>query len=147
VRQLAFLHGRRGELQGGQGIGPLQVREVGDELGIGQPCGELAQNGAHGHPGVADAGQPAHPSRVDGNPIAFTKRLAAADVSGSAGTVGDAYDNALPESVIGLFKTGLIKPRGPWRTAGRSSSPRWSTWTGSTRGGSTRPTETFRPQN
>jgi putative transposase len=32
-------------------------------------------------------------------------------------TVGDAYDNAPAESVIGLFKTELIKPRGPWRTA------------------------------
>ena len=49
--------------------------------------------------------------------IAFTERLAAAGVSGSVGTVGDAYDNALAESVIGLFKTELIKPRGPWRTA------------------------------
>ena len=38
-------------------------------------------------------------------------------ISGSVGTVGDAYDNALAESVIGLFKTELIKPRGPWRTA------------------------------
>jgi putative transposase len=49
--------------------------------------------------------------------VAFTERLAAAGVSGSVGTVGDAYDNALAESVIGLFKTELIKPRGPWRTA------------------------------
>ena len=49
--------------------------------------------------------------------IAFTERLVAAGVSGSVGTVGDAYDNALAESVIGLFKTELIKPRGPWRTA------------------------------
>ena len=49
--------------------------------------------------------------------IAFTERLAAAGVSGSVGTVGDAYDNALAESVIGLFKTELIKPHGPWRTA------------------------------
>ena len=39
-------------------------------------------------------------------------------VSASVGTVGDAYDNALAESVIGLFKTELIKPHGPWRTAG-----------------------------
>jgi putative transposase len=31
--------------------------------------------------------------------------------------VGDAYDNALAETVIGLFKTELIKPQGPWRTA------------------------------
>lgn len=37
-------------------------------------------------------------------------------VSGSVGTVGD-YDNALAESVIGLFTTELIKPRGPRRTA------------------------------
>ena len=49
--------------------------------------------------------------------IAFTERLAAAGVSGSVGTVGDAYDNALAESVIGLFKTELIKPRGPRHTA------------------------------
>jgi putative transposase len=48
--------------------------------------------------------------------IAFTERLAAAGVSASVGTVGDAYDNALAESVIGLFKTELIKPRGPWRS-------------------------------
>jgi putative transposase len=49
--------------------------------------------------------------------IAFTERLAAAGVSASVGTVGDAYDNALAESVIGLFKTELVKPQGPWRTA------------------------------
>ena len=48
--------------------------------------------------------------------IAFTERLAAAGVSASVGTVGDAYDNALAESVIGLFKRELIKPRAPWRT-------------------------------
>lgn len=36
--------------------------------------------------------------------IAFTDRLAAAGVQPSVGTVGDAYDNALAESVIGLFK-------------------------------------------
>jgi len=49
--------------------------------------------------------------------IAFTDRLAAAGAQPSVGTVGDAYDNALAESVIGLFKTELIKPGGPWRTA------------------------------
>ena len=53
---------------------------------------------------------------IEPHTIAFTERLAAAGVSGSVGTVGDAYDNALAESVIGLFKTELIKPRGPWRT-------------------------------
>ena len=49
--------------------------------------------------------------------IAFTERLAAAGAQPSVGTVGDAYDNALAESVIGLYKTELIKPLGPWRTA------------------------------
>jgi putative transposase len=48
--------------------------------------------------------------------IAFTERLAEAGIDPSVGSVGDAYDNALAESVIGLFKTELIKPRGPWRT-------------------------------
>ena len=51
--------------------------------------------------------------------VAFTERLAAAGVSASVGTAGDAYDNALAESVIGLYKTELIKHRGPWRTAGQ----------------------------
>jgi len=48
--------------------------------------------------------------------IAFTDRLAAAGVDASVGTVADAYDNALAESTIGLFKTELIKPRGQWKT-------------------------------
>jgi hypothetical protein len=65
-------------------------------------------------------------------PIAFTERLAAAGVSASVGTVGDAYDNALAESVIGLFKTELIKPRGPWRTPDTRArfSSRWSVSSG-----------------
>jgi putative transposase len=48
--------------------------------------------------------------------IAYTERLAEAGIDPSVGSVGDAYDNALAETVIGLFKTELIKPRGPWRT-------------------------------
>jgi putative transposase len=48
--------------------------------------------------------------------IAFTQRLAQAGAAPSVGSVGDAYDNALAESIIGLFKTELIKPQGPWRT-------------------------------
>jgi len=47
--------------------------------------------------------------------IAFTDRLAAAGVSPSIGTVGDC-DNALAETVIGLFKTELINPNRPWKT-------------------------------
>ncbi len=33
----------------------------------------------------------------------------------SAGTVGDSYDNALAETVIGLYKTELVSRHGPWR--------------------------------
>ena len=38
-------------------------------------------------------------------------------IDASIGTVGDAHDNALAESVNGLYKTELIKPRRPWRNA------------------------------
>jgi putative transposase len=44
----------------------------------------------------------------------FTQHLIDAGIDGSIGTVGDALDNALAESTIGLYKTELIKPRGPW---------------------------------
>ena len=47
--------------------------------------------------------------------IRYTERLAQAGIEGSVGSRGDAYDNALAESVIGLFKTEVIRPHGPWR--------------------------------
>lgn len=46
--------------------------------------------------------------------ITYTERLAAAGVEPSVGSVGDSYDNALAESVIGLFKAEVICQRGPW---------------------------------
>jgi putative transposase len=46
----------------------------------------------------------------------FTQHLIDSGVDASIGTVGDALDNALAESLIGLYKTELIKPRGPWHT-------------------------------
>ena len=46
----------------------------------------------------------------------FTQHLLDAGIDASIGTVGDALDNALAESLIGLYKTELIKPRGPWHT-------------------------------
>jgi putative transposase len=49
--------------------------------------------------------------------IRYTERLAAAGVEPSVGSVGDSYDNALAESVIGLYKTEVIGPQGPWRHA------------------------------
>jgi putative transposase len=48
--------------------------------------------------------------------FAFTAHLIEAGLDASIGTVGDALDNALMESTIGLFKTELIKKNGPWRS-------------------------------
>lgn len=46
----------------------------------------------------------------------YTQRLAEAGVQSSVGSVGDSYDNAMAESVIGLYKTELIRREGPWRS-------------------------------
>lgn len=43
-------------------------------------------------------------------------RLAEAGIDASVGSVGDSYDNALAETINGLFKTEVIHRRGPWRT-------------------------------
>jgi putative transposase len=48
--------------------------------------------------------------------IRYTDRLAEAGIEPSVGSKGDSYDNALAESVIGLFKTEVIRRRGPWRS-------------------------------
>jgi putative transposase len=48
--------------------------------------------------------------------IRYTERLADAGIELSVGSRGDAYDNALAETVIGLFKTEVIRRRGPWRS-------------------------------
>ncbi len=48
--------------------------------------------------------------------IRYTERLEAAGVIGSVGSKGDSYDNALAETVNGLYKAELIERRGPWRS-------------------------------
>ena len=62
--------------------------------------------------------------------IAFTERLADAGIDLSVGAVGDALDNALAESVIGLFKTELIHRHGPWRTVDQveAATLGWVDW-------------------
>jgi transposase InsO family protein len=47
--------------------------------------------------------------------IRHTERLAEAGIEPAVGSVGESYDNLLAESVIGLFKTELIRRRGPGR--------------------------------
>ena len=45
----------------------------------------------------------------------YTKRLAVANTESSVGSVGDSYDNTLAETINGLYKTEVIRRRGPWK--------------------------------
>ena len=49
--------------------------------------------------------------------IRYTERLADAGIEASVGSVGDSYDNALAETINGLYKTEVIRRCGPWRHA------------------------------
>jgi putative transposase len=62
--------------------------------------------------------------------IHYTERLAEAGIESSVGSVGDSYDNALAESMIGLYKTEVIRARGPWRNieAVEFATLEWVDW-------------------
>lgn len=62
--------------------------------------------------------------------IKYTERLTKAKIEPSVGSVGDSYDNALAETVIGLFKTEVIHRRGPWRSldAVEYATLEWVDW-------------------
>jgi transposase InsO family protein len=62
--------------------------------------------------------------------IKYTERLAAAGIEPSVGSVGDSYDNALAESINGLYKAELIHRRGPWRSleAVEFATLEWVAW-------------------
>jgi len=62
--------------------------------------------------------------------IAFTDRLVEAGIDASVGSVGDAYDNALAESQIGLYKSEIVWPHGPWRDRGHleAATLDWVDW-------------------
>ena len=62
--------------------------------------------------------------------IRYSERLAEAGAQPSVGSVGDSYDNALAESIIGLFKTEVIHRRGPWRNfeAVEYATLEWVDW-------------------
>ena len=67
--------------------------------------------------------------------IRYTERLADAGIEGSVGRRGDAYDNALAETVIGLFKTEVIHHGGPWRSFDdvEYATLEWVAWFNTTR--------------
>jgi putative transposase len=62
--------------------------------------------------------------------IKYTERLAAAGIEPSVGSVGDSYDNALAETINGLYKTEVIYRRGPWRSfeAVEFATLEWVDW-------------------
>jgi putative transposase len=62
--------------------------------------------------------------------IKYTERLAEAGIEPSVGSVGDSYDNALAETIIGLYKTEVIRRRGPWRNleAVEFATLEWVDW-------------------
>ena len=62
--------------------------------------------------------------------IKYTERLAEAGIDTSVGSVGDSYDNALTESIIGLFKTEVINFLGPWKSVGQVEweTLKWVSW-------------------
>ena len=62
--------------------------------------------------------------------IRYTERLGQAGIEPSVGSVGDSYDNALAETVNGLFKTEVVRRRGPWRSleAVEFATLEWVDW-------------------
>jgi putative transposase len=62
--------------------------------------------------------------------IKYTERLTEAGIEPSVGSIGDSYDNALAETVIGLFKAEVIHRRGPWRSfeAVEYATLEWVDW-------------------
>jgi transposase InsO family protein len=62
--------------------------------------------------------------------IRYTERLAEAGIEPSVGSAGDSYDNALAESIIGLYKTEEIRRRGPWHDveAVEFATLEWVAW-------------------
>ncbi len=62
--------------------------------------------------------------------IRYSERLSECGIQASVGTTGDSYDNALAESIIGLYKTEVIRRRGPWRNveAVEFATLEWVDW-------------------
>ena len=62
--------------------------------------------------------------------ITYTERLAGTGIEPSVGSVGDSYDNALAETINGLYKAEVIRRRGPWKTpeAVEFATLEWVDW-------------------
>ncbi len=62
--------------------------------------------------------------------LKYSERLAEAGIEPSVGSVGDSYDNALAETINGLYKAEVIHRRGPWRNlkAVEFATLEWVDW-------------------
>ena len=77
--------------------------------------------------------------------IRYTARLEQAGAATSVGSKGDSYDNALAETIIGLYKAELIRHRGPWHSVALVEAATPGGWAGSTTGAFTGRLATSRP--
>ncbi|MFK0192814.1 IS3 family transposase [Kitasatospora sp. NPDC090308] len=102
-----------------------QTRLVLDALDMG-----LWQRDRDQHPPLP--GELIHHSDAGSQYTSFTlaEHLDAAGIAASIGSVGDAYDNALMEPAIGLYKTEVIKPQRPWKTLSHVelATAEWTDW-------------------
>ena len=76
-------------------------------------------------------GRPLHHGAADGEPsIKYTERLAEAGIEPSVGSAGDSYDNALAETINGLYQAEVIRPGGLWRSfkAVEFATLEWVDW-------------------
>ena len=92
---------------------------------------DALEQAIHDRRPAKDSGLVAHSDRGSQYlAIRYTERLVEEGIAPSVGSVGDSYDNALAETVIGLFKTEVIRPRGPWRSlaAVEFATLEWVDW-------------------
>ena len=108
---------------------------------VGWRVSRTAQAGLRARCAGAGAARRAGPSRAAASSITaiaasqyvsirYTERLAEAGIEPSVGSVGDSYDNALAETIIGLYKAEVIHRRGPWRSfeAVEFATLEWVDW-------------------
>jgi transposase InsO family protein len=92
---------------------------------------DALEQALHDRRPVSGAGLVHHSDRgVQYVSIEYTERLAEAGLEPSVGSVGDSYDNALAETINGLYKAELIHRRGPWRSmeAVEYATLEWVDW-------------------
>ena len=100
---------------------------AGDRSGLGRfGDGDLVPAG----PGPRWAGAPLGSGPSQYTAIRYSARLEEAGIVPSVGSRGDSYDNALAETINGLYKAELIRRRGPWRRVAEveAATAEWVAW-------------------